>query len=81
MGDETVDRLTRFRLEKNDRRWRWELDDAAIADMVRGMPKEAQEALVAARQRVFDEERERVLKMLLDLESLGRLISEELEEQ
>jgi hypothetical protein len=71
MADETIDRLTRFRLEKNDRRWRWELDDANLSDMVRGLPKEAHEALVAAR----------VVAMLHDLEALGRVITEEMEEQ
>jgi hypothetical protein len=81
MADETIDRLTRFRLEKNDRRWRWELDDANLSDMVRGLPKEAHEALVAARQRVYDAERERVVAMLHDLEALGRVITEEMEEQ
>lgn len=79
--DDTIDRITRYRLQRNEPRWRWDLNESGISGMIRDLPKEAWEAVVAARQAVFDRERAVVASLLTDIEAIGRQISAEMEEQ
>jgi hypothetical protein len=81
MADETIDRITKHRLERTHRLWRWDTDDKGLAGFISGLPREAADAVIAARQEVFLAERAVVVAVLDDTLAVGRLVAEEADEQ
>jgi hypothetical protein len=81
LDDPTVDRITKYRLEKSNRRWRWELSDQDLARTIAELTQEAMQAVVDARSLVFAKERELVVSVLNHIEAVGKLIQEDREEQ